>query len=429
MIRRLKSETLAWVAGLVLALAAGAMVVASTALAQDKKPIRIGFGQSLTGFLSPNGKQALLGAEIWRDQVNKAGGLLGRPVELVYYDDKSSPSEVPGIYTKLLDVDKVDLVVGGYATNQNAPAMPVVIRHGKTYISLFALDVNAQFKYPKYFSILPTGPNTKTSFTEGFFQVASEQKPKPQTVALAYADAEFSQNACEGARENSKKYGFKIVYDKSYPPPPKTSDFTPIVQALKAANADLVVVCSYPADSVGIVEAANEIGLTPKMFGGAMVGLQALVFKEKLKQKLNGIVNYETWVPDKKQMYEGTEAFFKEYQARAKGAGVDPLGYYLGGWGYAQFQVLEQAIKGANSINDDKIAADLRKATFKTVMGPIKFGAKGEWAEGRMLQVQYHDITPDANLDVWRGMSYQTVLTPANLATGKVIYPYEKAHK
>jgi branched-chain amino acid transport system substrate-binding protein len=429
MTRRLKHRSLASLAGLVAGLLAGAALLAGPAGAQDKKPIVIGFGQSLTGFLSPNGKQALLGAEIWRDEVNKSGGLLGRQVELKYYDDQSKPDTVPGIYTKLLDVDHVDLVVGGYATNQNAPAMPVVIRKGKTYISLFALDVNAKFKYPKYFSILPTGPHTKTSFTEGFFDIAKAQNPKPTTVALAYADAEFSQNACEGARENAKKGGFKIVYDKSYPPPPKTSDFTPIVQALKAVNADLVVVCAYPADSVGIVEAANEIGLSPKMFGGAMVGLQALVFKDKLKQKLNGIVNYETWVPDAKEMYPGTEAFFKEYQARAKAAGVDPLGYYLGGWGYAQLQVLGDAIKGAKSVDDDKIAAYLKSHTFQTVMGPIKFGAKGEWADGRMLQVQYHDIKPDANLETWRGMSYQTVLTPSNLATGKVIYPYEKAHK
>ena len=426
MIKNLKSRSFAWIAGATVALAAGAMALSANA--QEKKPIVIGFGQSLTGFLSPNGKQALVGAEIWRDEVNKSGGLLGRQVELKYYDDKSSPAEVPGIYTKLLDVDHVDLVVSGYATNQVAPAMPVIIRKGKTFISLFALDANGKFHYPKYFSVLPTGPNTKTSFTEGFFKIAEEQKPKPATVALAYADAEFSQNACEGARENAKKGGFKIVYDKSYPPPPKTTDFTPIVQALKAANADLVVVCAYPADSVGIVEAANEIGLTPKMFGGALVGLQALVFKNKLKTKLNGIVNYETWVPDKKQMYQGTEAFFKEYQSRAAAAGVDPLGYYLGGWGYAQMQILGDAIKGAKSINDDKLAAYLKSHTFQTVMGPIKFGKNGEWAQGRMLEVQYHDITDAANLDTWRGMSYQTVLFPPNLETGKVIYPYEKAH-
>ncbi|MGE0063130.1 MAG: amino acid ABC transporter substrate-binding protein [Xanthobacteraceae bacterium] len=413
-----------------LAVAAGVAMVASAANAQDKKPIKVGFAQSLTGFLSPNGKQALLGAEIWRDQINKSGGLIdGRPVELVYYDDKSSPAEVPGIYTKLLDVDKVDLVVSGYATNQIAPAMPVVIRKGKTFISLFGLDVNNKFKYPKYFSIIPTGQDTKGSFTEGFFAVAAAQKPKPQTVALAYADAEFSQNACEGARANAKKYGFKIVYDKAYPPPPKTTDFAPIVQALKAVNADLVAVCAYPLDSVGIVQAASESGLKPKLFGGALVGLQATVFKDKLKGKLNGIVNYETWVPDKKQMYEGTDAFFKEYQSRAKAAGVDALGYYLGGWGYAQFQVLGDAVKAAKSLDDNKVADALRKGTFKTVMGPIKFGKKGEWAESRMMAVQYHDINDKADLETWRGMSYQNVIYPPSLKTGDVVYPYEKAVK
>ena len=428
MLRYLKSKSFAWAVGLGLMLAGGAMFVTHSASAADKKPIKIGFAMSLTGFLGPNGKQALLASEIWRDQVNKAGGLLGRPVELVYYDDKSSPAEIPVIYTKLLDVDHVDLVLSAYATNDVAPAMPVVIRKNKLFISLFALDVNAQFHYPKYFSILPTGPNTKTSFTKGFFEIAAAQKPKPKTVALAAADADFSQNACDGARENAKHYGFKIVYDKSYPPPPKTTDFTPIARALKAANADLVVVCAYPADSVGMVEAANEVGLTPKMFGGAMVGLQATVFKEKLKDKLNGIVNYETWVPAKNEMYKGTEAFFKEYQSRAKAAGADPLGYYLAGWGYARMQVLEEAIKGAKSINDDKLAAYMRKAKFNTIMGPIKFGKRGEWAESRMLTVQYHGITDKANLETWRGMSYQTVLTPANLKTGNVIYPYAKAH-
>jgi len=427
MIDRFKSRTLALIAGVSLTLAAGAMFIANSAKAQQP-PIKIGFSMSLTGFLSPVGKQGLLGIEIWRDQINKNGGLLGRQVELVYYDDKSSPQEVPGIYTKLLDVDKVDLVVSGYATNEVAPAMPVIMRKNKTFISLFALDVNDKFKYPNYFSVLPTGQQTKTSFTDGFFQAAKAQGGL-KTLALAAADAEFSQNACEGARENAKKYGFQIVYDKSYPPPPKTTDFTPIVRALQAANADIVIVCSYPADSVGIVEAANEIGLKPKMFGGAMVGLQVTAFKDKLKTKLNGIVNYETWVPDKKQMYAGTEDFFKEYQARAKAAGVDPLGYYLGGWGYAYVQILGDAIKATNSVDDAKIAAYLKKTTFNTIMGPIKFGNKGEWAEGRMLTVQYHDIKPDANLETWRGMSYQTVLAPKNLETGKLIFPYEKAHQ
>jgi branched-chain amino acid transport system substrate-binding protein len=117
--------------------------------------------------------------------------------------------------------------------------------------------VNSEFHYPKYFAMLPSGPDTKPAFTEGFFQVASEQNPKPTTVAMAWADLEFSHNAAEGARINAKKYGYSFVYDKSYPP--ATTDFTPIVRAMQATNADLALICSYPLDSVGMVKAINEL--------------------------------------------------------------------------------------------------------------------------------------------------------------------------
>ena len=423
MIRHLQPKSIATMAGALLAMA---LPLTGPAKAQKGEPIKIGFGMALTGPLSPNGKQALLGMKIWEEETNAKGGLLGRPVKLVYYDDQTNPSSVPGIYTKLLDVDKVDLVLGGYATNMVAPAMPVIIQKKKTFISLFALDVNHEFKYPKYFSFLPTGPTPKESFTEGFFQIGVAQKPKPSTVALVAEDAEFSRNACIGARANSKKYGFKIVYDKTYPP--NTTDYTPIVRALQAANADLVVVCSYPLSSVGIVLAANELNFHPKMLGGAMVGLQATVFKNKLGPKLNGIVNYETWVPSEKMM-KPAAGFFKKYQDRAKAEGVDPLGYYLGGWGYAYISVLGDAVKGAKSVNDDKVADYLRKNEFKTIMGDVRFGKGGEWTKSAMMQVQYHGIKDGAGLETWRGMSYQTVLTPPALKTGNVIYPYEKAKK
>src|SRR6476620_9638200 len=199
MLQNLKSRTLAWMAGTAVAVvAAGAMFVGA-ASAQNKEPIKIGFGMSLTGPLAANGKQALLGMKIGEEETTAKGGLLGRPVKLVFYDDQSNPSTVPGIYTKLLDVDKVELVIGGYATNMLAPAMPVVMQKGKVFVGLFGLAVNTEFKYPKYFAMIPTGPVPKPAFTEGFFQVAAAQNPKPQTVALAAADGEFALNACEGA--------------------------------------------------------------------------------------------------------------------------------------------------------------------------------------------------------------------------------------
>jgi branched-chain amino acid transport system substrate-binding protein len=425
MIRHVSRRGVACAAGALL-LATGLVAVHLPAAAEDAQPIKIGSSMSLTGPLAPNGKMALLGAKIWAEDINAKGGLLGRQVQMVNYDDQSNPANVPGIYTKLLDVDKVDLVVSAYATNMVAPAIPVVMQKNKTFISLFALAANSEFHYPRYFSMLPSGPDTKEAFTEGFFQVAAAQNPKPKTIALAAEDAEFSRNACEGARNNVKKYGFDIVYDKTYPP--NTPDFSPIIRSIQAANPDLVVFCSYPLSSVGLLLSANELGFKPKMMGGAMVGLQATVFKDKLKSKLNGIVNYETWVPSPKLMAPAAD-FFKKYQDRAKAEGVDPLGYYLGGWGYSYMQVLGQAIEGAKSINDDKLADYLRSHEFKTIMGDVKFGKDGEWTKSGMLQVQYHDLTDAANLDTWRGMSYQTVLTPAEDKTGDVIYPYEKALK
>src|SRR5919198_4451651 len=391
----------------------GLVVCVLPAAAQQGEPIKIGFSMSLTGPLAANGKQALVGMKIWEEEINAKGGLLGRPVKLVYYDDQSQSAPVPGIYTKLMDVDKVDLVLGPYATVPSAAAMPVIMQKGKVFIILFGLAVNSEFNYPKFFAMIPSGPNTKPAFTEGFFQVAAAQNPKPQTVAIVAADLEFSHNAAQGARENAKTYGFKVVYDKSYPP--STTDFSPIVRAIQATNPDIVAICSYPLDSVGMVKAINEVGYKPKMVGGAMVGLQATVFKTQLGPLLNGFVNYETWVPS--MMTPSADAFLKVYQSRAAAEGVDPLGYYLGTWGYAYLEVLANAITATKSVNDDKIAEYLRNNTIKTIMGDIKFGPKGEWAQSRMLQVQYHGIKGNG-LDQFRGMETQTVLTPADLKTG-----------
>ena len=255
---------------------AGALFAATIMLApvasHAADPITIGFGMALTGGLAPNGKAALLAMQIWEEEINAKGGLLGRPVKLVYYDDQSNPATVPGIYTKLLDVDKVDIVVSGYATNMIAPAMPVIIQHKRMFLGLLGLAVNTEFNYPNYFSIGPTGgPHPKQSFSQGFFEVAKTLDPKPKTLALVGADAEFPRNAMDGARELAKEAGFKIVYDKSYPP--TTTDYTPIVRAIQATNPDLVFVASYPPDTVGMIRAASEIGLKTKMFGGGMVGL------------------------------------------------------------------------------------------------------------------------------------------------------------
>lgn len=405
-----------------LAVAGAATSFAGSARAQAK-PITIGCGMALTGGLAPNGKSALLGMQLAEEDINARGGILGRPVKLVFYDDQSNPSSIPGLYTKLIDVDKVDVVVSGYATNMIAPAMPIVMQKDRTFFSLFGLDVNSAFKYNRYFSIQPAGgPKPKEAFAEGFFDVAMAQNPKPQTLALVGADAEYPHNALEGARAIAKRHNLKIVYDKFYPP--ATADYTPVVRAVAATNPDIFFAASYPPDSVGLVRASSEIGFKPKIYGGGMVGLQATAIKTQLGPLLNGILVYDFWLPWAGYATDEGREVVKRYQARAAAAGVDVLGYYIPPFSYALMQVVEQAIKGAGGTDDAKLADFLRKSTFKTVVGDIKFNAAGEWQEPQVLAVQFQGVSGNS-VDQFRDPKTEVILWPTKYKTGNIIYPYD----
>jgi branched-chain amino acid transport system substrate-binding protein len=396
------------------------LTISFTAKAQA--PITIGFGMALTGGLAPIGKAALFAMQIWEKEINAKGGLLGRPVKLLYYDDQSNPANIPGLYTKLLDVDHADIVVSGYATNMIAPAMPVMIGHNRTFLTLFGLATNSEFNYPKYFAIQPVGGlKPKEAFARGFFSVAMEQNPKPTTLAVIGADAEFPHNAMDGARIVAKELGLKIVYDRTYPP--TTTDYSPIVRAIQAVNPDIILVCSYPPDTVGIVRAANEIGLKAKLFGGGMVGLQSTAIKVQLGPLLNGIVDYDFWLPWSKFASPASLDFLKKYQAEAGAQGIDALGYYLPPFAYAYMQVLQQAVETAQSLNDDKFADALRKGTFKTIVGDIRFGPNGEWAEPRVLAVQFQNVKPN-DMEQFRDPKTEVILWPPELKTGEIQYPY-----
>ena len=415
----------ALLAATVLFAGAPAAVFLSAPAARAADPITIGFGMALTGGLAPNGKAALLAMQIWEEETNAKGGLLGRPVKLVYYDDQSNPSTVPGIYTKLLDVDKVDLVISGYATNMVAPALPVAMQHKRTFLGLLALAVNSEFNYPNYFAIGPTGgPHPKQSFSKGFFEVAMAQNPKPQTIALVGADAEFPHNALEGAHELVKEHGLKIVYDRTYPP--TTNDFSPIVRAIQATNPDLVFVASYPPDTVGMIRAASEIGLKAKLFGGGMVGLQSTAIKTQLGPLLNGIVDYDFWLPVSAYATPESLDFLKRYQAKSAAAGVDLLGYYLPPFAYSDLQVLQQAVEGIGSLDQQKMADYLRSHTFHTVAGDITFGPNGEWTEARVMEVQFQNVKGN-DVEQFKDPKTEVVLYPPALKNGNLIYPYSNA--
>jgi branched-chain amino acid transport system substrate-binding protein len=403
-------------AGLAPALAPHIFVGAARAATS----IKIGASESLTGGLASSGKAHLLSKQIWVEQINKRGGLLGRPVELVYYDDQSSVTQVPGIYSKLLNVDKIDLVMGA-ATNLIGGAMPQIMERQKMVMVLLALGSNLEFKYSRFFQTAPFGPDPRGVLSSAFFGVAKALNPAPKTVALVGADAEFSNNAIMGARANAKAFDLQIVYDHVYPP--ATADYTPVVRALQATNPDIVFLASYPPDSVGMVRAAGELGLKTKLFGGAMVGMQYAGLMSQLGEKLNRLVNYHFFVPSPKMNYPGIEDFLKTYQARAKDAGVDALGFYQPPFAYAAMQILEQAVTATKSLDDDVLAKYIHATAFQTIVGEVKFGELGEWATSRVLMVQFQNVE-GAGLEQYMTGHREVIVYPPELKDGTLQSPF-----
>jgi branched-chain amino acid transport system substrate-binding protein len=393
-----------------------------SARAVEPEPIRIGFGEAQTGALAAIGKSGILAMEIWAEKVNASGGLLGRPVKLITYDTQSNPANVPGICVKLLDVDHVDFILSGYSTNMAAPAMPIVIGHNKLFLTLFALAVNSDFHYPRAFAMIATGPDPKRAFSRGFFDIAMSLTPRPQTLAIVGADAEFARNATDGARLNAKEASLRIVYDGSYPP--ATTDYAPIVRAVRATNPEIVYVASYPTDSAGILRSANEMGLTVRLFGGSLVGLASAAMKTQLGPLLNGVVLGEQWVPAPKLQYPGVMDFLQTYRARAVAAGVDPLGVFLPPFAYARMQVLEQAVIATGSLDDGRLADYIRTNNFRTVVGDVAYGLDGEWAESRLVWTQFQGISRN-DLAQFMQPSTEVVLLLKFAASGALVTPYQ----
>src|SRR5215210_1311588 len=343
-------------------------------------PVKIGIGISQTGTLGGGGKAALLALNMWVEDVNAKGGLLGRKVELIAYDDQTNPALTPAIYTKLLDVDKVDLLIAPYGTVPTAPIMPLVKQRDLLLMGNFSFQANHTVKHDKWFNNAPW--NNASSWSDGFFAIGQKQGAK--TVAFLAADNEFAQNLANGARELAKKAGLQTVYNQNYPP--ATTDFSSLIRGVRAAKPDMVFVMSYPNDSVAIVRAVNEIGVGSSVliFGGGMVGLQFTPIMESLGSSLNGIVNYNSYVPGIK--YPGIEDFLQRYSKRAVEAKVDPLGFYLPPFNYAIGQMLEQAVGATKSLDHKRLADYFRNNEVKTIVGPIRWDKNGEWASPRVVQ-------------------------------------------
>jgi len=197
------------------------------------------------------------------------------------------------------------------------------------------------------------------------------------------------------------------------------------VRAVQATNPDVVLLASYPPDSVGMVRAATEVGLKTQLFGGAMVGMQYASLITQLSEKLNRVMNYHFFVPSPKMNFPGIDEFLKKYQAQAKDAGVDPLGFYQPPFAYAAMQVLQQAITATGSLNDDKLAAYIHGNSFNTIVGEIRFNDLGEWANARTLMIQFQGIRGQG-LEQYLTGHRQVIVYPAEYKEGVLEQPFAK---
>jgi branched-chain amino acid transport system substrate-binding protein len=404
-----------FVAGLVL----GGPLVNNAVAAGE--PIKIGFGMALSGPLAPAGKAGLLSLQICAEDFNKKGGVLGRPIELVYYDDHSRAADEPAIYTKLITVDKVDFVVSPYGTGLMAAVMPIIMQRNMVFPAFFGLDANKSFKYKYFFMMTPNGPDPYADYTKGFFEVPAALKPRPKTVALVGDDNEYGNNAIDGAEKNAKRTGYKVVYKKAYPP--GTVDFTPIVRAIKAAKPDGVFFGSYPATGVGLLKAAKEVNLRPKFMGGGMVGMQYTSLQMNLGPLLNGVMNYTYWVPEPTVKFPGIEAFLSKYQAQAAKEGLDPLGYYVPPLAYSMLEMLLDAIEATKSMDQATVGEYLRTYGFDTVVGKGKFNPEnGEWWQSRAFMIQFQNIKSH-DISEFSQAGKMVVLYPTEYKSGDIMYP------
>jgi branched-chain amino acid transport system substrate-binding protein len=304
--------------------------------------------------------------------------------------------------------------------------MPTIVEHGKLIMDTLALAVNEHFKYPRFFQTMPYGPDGKEAISRGFFEAAMTMDPRPESIALLGADAEFSKSALEGARRHARRLGLRIVHEAHYPP--ATVDYAPILRAIKVANADVVFVASYPTDTAGILRSVHEIGLNAKLFGGAMVGLQYSGMKAQFGEQLNNLVGYELYVHEPTMHFPGIDEFLEKYRLRAEQAGVDPLGYYVPPFTYATLDILAQAVTAVGNLDPDKLANYIHSTTFKTLVGDIAFGSDGEWAAPRILTIQYRDIR-GPNLKQFTEPGHQVILYPPEFKTGTLAYPFSEASR
>lgn len=355
------------------------------------EPIKIGTTQSLTGRYSDFGIEQLRGLQMWAADINTRGALLGRPVEIVYYDDRSEGSGTVAGFNKLLEEDNVDFLVGPYSSSLTLEASLVAEEFNIPMITAAASSEEIWSRGLKNIF----GADTPAADYMSGLQIADEVGAN--SVALIYAQTEFGEEVASSIRTSAVT---PIVFDEGYAPDQK--DFAALAKRLGAANADVIMGISYLDDSVALVNALKAEGVKPKMLGFS-VGPGMLEFRDQLGPDAEGVVGVVQWLRSSKQ--PGAQDFAYRFSQRY---GYNPGVYAV--IGYSAGEILEAAVRLANTVDHDAVREQLSTMYFRALIGPYDVDDTGRQIGRTNLILQWQD-------------NQRRLIAPEALSQTELIYP------
>jgi branched-chain amino acid transport system substrate-binding protein len=363
--------------------------------AAAQTPIKIGASMSVTGTYAKPGSYQKEGYDVCIDELNAKGGLLGRKVELVIYDDQSQPATAVKLYEKLITEDKVDAVMGPYSSAVSEAVANVTEKYKKVMVAPLAATTSIFKKGRKYiFMVITPAEN----YLDGLIDMAAKRGLK--TVAIINEDTLFPKASAAGTAEAAKKRGMPVVLQEAYPK--GNTDFSALLVKIKAANPDVIAAGTYFDDAVAITRQMKELNVTPKMFG-LTVGGDLPEFYDLLKQNAEYVYGSTQW--DEPLPYPGQKEFLAAYTKKFK---HEPS--YHAAAGYAGCLIYGEAVKRAGTLDADKVREQLLKMEIKTAFGDYKVDADGFQVAHKMVMLQWQD-------------GKRVVVWPDDLAGGKARYP------
>jgi branched-chain amino acid transport system substrate-binding protein len=359
-------------------------------------PIKIGISLPLTGEFSQPGKAAQQGYEVWRDTVNEEGGLLDRQVELVIRDDASEQNTVVADYNSLISQENVDLLLGTFSSLLNLPASAVAERNRMLYVEPAggAPEIfERNFQYGPFFTQQATADKQGDLFVEWVLGLPPNERPK--TAAYPVLDDPFTVPVIDSIKAKFEAAGIETVYEDTYPA--STSNFDSIANAVKSANPDLVANGAQFDDGIGFRRSLTKVGFEPKILFQTNAPSFGTQYSDGVGvQNTEGTFFAISHTPDADT--PGNQEFVQKFAATFNGEepAEDAADAYASG------QVLQAAVDGVGSIDDQLALADwLRDNTVETILGPLQWedtGAPigefliGQWQNGRAEIV----LPPDA---------------------------------